>query len=110
MFIVIGIIMCVFGGLYIANANKLAEARAKVSNNTFSIKTYVIAGIIIIICGIVTLFAGISIAGISGGSTSSSSDQVYTCGYCGKEMKGGYYDYINGNYACRSCSKKYRDR
>ncbi len=42
-------------------------------------------------------------------SSSSSSEKVYTCGYCGKQMKGSYYDYIDGNYACRSCSKSHRD-
>ncbi len=101
--------MCVFGVYYAANAKKLAEARAKVSDKTFSVSTYVAAGIIIVICGIVVLFAGISLGGGSTGTSSGSSKQVYTCGYCGREMKGGYYDYINGKYACRSCSKKYRD-
>ena len=46
--------------------------------------------------------------GSSSSSGSSSSKPKYTCGYCGKTMSGGYYDYFNGKYACRDCSKKYR--
>lgn len=41
-------------------------------------------------------------------STTYNNDISYTCGYCFREMDDGYYDYINGKYACRWCSKELR--
>ncbi len=38
----------------------------------------------------------------------SSNKKTYKCAYCGHVMKGAYYDYIDGRYACRSCSKALR--
>lgn len=40
--------------------------------------------------------------------TACDDGKDYTCGYCGTEM-GHYYDYIDGEYTCYSCSKALRD-
>ena len=63
----------------------------------------------VILCMIILLeMLSFCALGCSSPSSGSSSQKTYTCGYCGKTMKGGYYDYINGKYACRSCSKRIR--
>lgn len=56
-------------------------------------------------CILLVLVMMLSLVACTGGS---SSKETYTCGYCGKKMTGAYYDYINGNYACRTCSKERR--
>lgn len=40
--------------------------------------------------------------------TACDDGKDYTCGYCGREM-GHYYDYVDGEYTCYSCSKALRD-
>lgn len=40
--------------------------------------------------------------------TACNDGRDYTCGYCGREME-HYYDYINGEYTCYSCSKALRN-
>lgn len=56
---------------------------------------------------VMLFFITFSCSSSSSSSTSRSSSKAYTCDYCGKKMN-HYYDYFNGKYACRECSKKYR--
>lgn len=70
-----------------------------------------VSGAICLVSAVVIFICGIFILGLGNGSGSSStSSQTYSCGFCGKTMNGGYYDYIEGKYACRSCSKTHRNR
>lgn len=64
--------------------------------------------IALIVLIILFLIFGLSMC--SGSGSGSSSKDVYYCGFCGKKMTGGYYDYFDNKYVCRSCSKKYRER
>ena len=60
-----------------------------------------IAILLVIVC----LF---SLIGMLTACSSSSSSKTYTCGYCGRKMQGADWDYVNGRYACRTCSKAIR--
>ena len=59
-----------------------------------------IALLLIIVC----LFSLMGMLTACGGSS-----ETYTCGYCGHKMHGAYWDYINGRYTCRTCSKALRN-
>ena len=58
---------------------------------------------------VILLFAFCAIPSDSSSSSANTHGTTYTCGYCGKQMKGGYYDYFDNKYACYDCSKKYRE-
>ena len=109
--IIIGILFIVFGIWYTSKSGELAK-----SNSQYSENTYKIAGVVLVACGIFVLICGFYLGSMLNSSnnisssSNSHSSNTYVCGYCGKQMNGGYYDYINGKYACSSCSKKYRDR